>query len=152
MPKKTATMISAFDSADEMVAEILSDANRRKDEMQLTPRERQLLADQRRKEAARKARADQKAKNQAPNRTVLLLPTDLKDRLESIANWQGIPISQIATYLLYEAISQFDTGAINFAPYKTPSYSPRYQSELIHPLDAERRQRRVEKKSKNGWG
>ncbi len=152
MTKKTSTMLNAFTPADEMVAEILSDANRRQDELQLTPQERKRLADQRRKDAARKARADKKAHDHAPNRTVLLLPTDLKDRLESIANWQGLPVSQVATFLLYEAISQFDTGAINFAPHKTPSYSPRYQSELIHPLDAERRQRRVEKKSKNGWG
>lgn len=138
--------------ADEVVADILSDSERRQDEMKLSPKERQALLAARRKESERKEKARQKAQGQKEHRLFLLLPTDLKERLSNLASWNGTSVSQIATYLLYEALALYDAGQIDFNRHKAPSYSPRYTTELIHPNDGEHQQRYSAQKRKRGRG
>lgn len=136
--------------ADATVEAILNEETRRRDEMQLSPVERKLVIEQRRKDADRQAKAKAKAKR--TNRVTLVLPPDLVQRLDAVANWQGVTGSQVATFLLYEAMDQYDTGKISFDGHKHTSYNFRYDWELIHPMDADRNQHRSEKKQKNGWG
>jgi hypothetical protein len=151
--KRPATLPALTDlPADEVVADILSDSERRQDEMKLSPKERQALLAARRRESERQEKASRKAKEQEAHRIFLLLPTDLKERLVGIAGWNGTSVSQVVTFLLYEAVAQYEAGQIDFSGHKSPSYSPRYVSELVHPKDAERQQRRSAQKRKKGWG
>jgi hypothetical protein len=135
---------------DETVASILNEETRRRDEMQLSPDERQRLLEQRRKDAARKQAQKQKAKTQ--NKVLLVIPPDLMERINGIANWQSITGSQVVTFLLYEAVAQYEQGDIRLEDHKQASYNPRYDFELIHPNDTTRQNRRSAKKKKNGWG
>jgi hypothetical protein len=153
MPRKPAAPISAFDiPADAAVAEMLGEVDRRQEELRLSPAERKKLLDARRKAEARAERERARLAAQAANRMVVLLPVDLKAQLESRAAQIGCPVSEIVTFMLYEADRLFDNGAFQMESYKYPSYSPRYTIELIHPLDAERTQRRIENRRKRGWG
>lgn len=150
-PRKDDPILDTFSAPlDETVASILNEETRRRDEMQLSPQERKRVIETRRKEAARKQAAKEKSK--ARNRVMLDLPINLVERLEKIALWQGVTTSQVVTFLLYEAVSQYEQGAIRFDEHKCTSYNPRYDFELIHPQDAERQKRRSAKKQKNGWG
>jgi hypothetical protein len=144
-------ILTAFNSpADATVESILNEETRRRDEMQLSPEERKHLIEQRRKDAARKQAAQEKARSQ--NRVTLILPPDLSKRIEGIAHWQGVTSSQVVTFFLYETLTQYERGAIRFDEFKQPSYSPRYDFELIHPQDTTRQNRRSAKKQKTGWG
>ncbi len=144
-----APRLSAFAPADEVVAEMLGQAERRQDEARLNPRERKLIQDARRKEELRAEKARAKAASQADQRTFLLLPAALKARLETIATSHGIPVSQAVAFLLFDALGRLDDGEIDFGPYLEPSYSPKYEWELVHPEDRERSQKRLDKKQKN---
>jgi hypothetical protein len=135
-----------------VVSEILNDGARRQEELKLSPKERQALIAARKKEEERQRKARQKAQSQKINRLLLLLPLNLKEKLIQIAEWHGVPISQAATFLLFEAVRQYEAGEIDFSGHKTTSYSPRYTSELIHPDDAERLERHAGQKQKKGWG
>lgn len=153
MPKRPAPIIPAFNlPADATVAEMLGDVERRQEEMRLSPEERRKLAEMRQKEQAKRERAKQKAEQQAPNRIFLLMPVELKANLERIAAQEGVPVSQLCTFFLYESLRGFEAGTFQIGAYKQPSYSPRYDAELIHPSDTERRQRRNAQKDKKGWG
>jgi hypothetical protein len=135
---------------DETVHSILSEETRRRDEMQLSPDERKRIIEQRRKDTARKQAA--KAKAQGQNKVTLVLPPKLVEKIEITARWQSVTTSQIVTFFLFEAMAQYEQGAIHFDGCKHPSYNPRYDYELIHPQDAERQERRSTKKKRNGWG
>lgn len=137
--------LSAFAQADEAVAEILEGVSRRQEEAQLSPKERKLLQDARRKDDARAAKAKAKAASQADQRTFLLLPAALKSKIETVAMSQGIPVSQVVAFLLFDALGRMEDGDIDFGPYLEPSFSPKYAWELIHPNDAERNQKRLDK-------
>ena len=152
--KKADNVLSVFDlpPADEVVADILGDNARKEEEMRLTSKERKALNELRRKGEQRKAQAALKAATQAKNRQQLLLPVALKDDLTRIAEWHKTTISQVVTFLLYEAVRQYHEGKIDFGPYKTASYNARYDAELIHPNDTERLERRSAQKRKKGWG
>ena len=143
--RAAAPKLSAFAPADEMVAEMLEDVTRRQDNARLSPKERKLLQDARRKEQERTAKAKAKAASQADQRTFLLLPAALKAKIETIAMSQGIPVSQVVAFLLFDALGRMEDGDIDFGPYLEPSYSPKYAWELIHPNDSERIQKRLDK-------
>lgn len=145
MNARSAPRLSAFAQADEAVAEILEGVSRRQEEAQLSPKERKLLQDARRKDEERAAKAKAKAAAQADQRTFLLLPAPLKSKIETIAMSQGIPVSQVVAFLLFDALGRMEDGDIDFGPYLEPSYSPKYQWELIHPNDFERNQKRLDK-------
>ncbi len=153
MPKGQPQRLPSIDeSSDPMVREMLSEVGRKDEEAKLTPKERKLLTSMRKKEAERKAKAAQKTANQAKNRQHLLLPVNLKTDLDEIAKWHKTTVSQVVTFLLYEAVKAYQSGQINFTEYKNQSYNPRYDFELIHPNDDERQARRSAQKKKKGWG
>jgi hypothetical protein len=114
-------------------------------ESRLSPEERKRVAEWRRKEEERKRKAKQKAQAQRENRFHLLLPRDLKKRIAEIALEHSVSESQVATFLLYEALDRYDKGEIGFWGFKHPSKSPRYEFNLIHPKDTERESRKNEK-------
>ncbi len=144
-----APRINAFDApSDAIVAEILSDRERRQDELRLTADERKKLVQERKRQEKRAAAAQAKAASQADQRTLLLLPVELKAKLEALANELKCPVSQVATFLLFSALEREQ----DFGAHLSASYSPRYEHELIHPKDAERAARRIEQKQKKGWG
>lgn len=143
--RKDEQVLSAFEGYDEGVRFLLEESQRRAEENRLSPEERKRLAEWRRKEEARKRKAKQKAQAQRENRFHLLLPRDLKKRIAEIALEHSVSESQVATFLLYEALDRYDKGEIGFWGFKHPSKSPRYEFNLIHPKDTERESRKNEK-------
>ena len=135
-------------NADDVVAEILGDADRRQDELKLSPEERKRVIETRRKTQAKQEAARNKAEKQKPNRLHLLLSQDLKGQITEIAELLRIPMSQVVTFLLYEAFERYTRGEIDFDPFLTSSKSPRYDFNLIHPKDAEREEKFSTKKRK----
>ncbi len=138
-------VLSAFAGYDEGVQLLLNESQRRAEESRLSPEERKKLAQMRKKEEERKRKAKAKAEAQKENRFHLLLPRDLKKRIAEIALEHSVSESQVATFLLYEAIDRYDKGEIGFWGFKHPSKSPRYEFNLIHPKDTERESRKNEK-------
>lgn len=149
MSRPAAPKLAAV-AMDEAVAEILEDATRRRDEMALSARERKLLQDARRREQARAEKARAKAASQADQRTFLLLPAALKAKVEALALGHGVPVSQVVAFLLFVALERLEDGEVDFGPYLEPSYSPKFDFELVHPADFERVNRRVEKLRSKG--
>lgn len=109
---------------DPAVDALLRDAERRERERKLPPRERKKRARERAKIRERRAR-----------RVTYDLPPDLRRRLAAIAEEQGIPASQLVTWLLLRGLEDLgDTAAERTArlrPYKAPSRSPRYEWNLL---------------------
>jgi hypothetical protein len=143
--RKDEQVLSAFEGYDEGVRFLLEESQRRAEESRLSPEERKRVAEWRRKEEERKRKAKQKAQAQRENRFHLLLPRDLKKRIAEIALEHSVSESQVATFLLYEALDRYDKGEIGFWGFKHPSKSPRYEFNLIHPKDTERESRKNEK-------
>ncbi len=135
-------VLPAFSSpADEVVSEILGEAGQRQAEMRLSAEERQMLIEARRKAQEKKEKARQKAQRQNPRRLHVLLPEDLKQQLQQLAEGYKVPTSQVVAFLLYEALGLYPDGEPDFTPYLYPSKSPRYESNLIHPQDPKARQK-----------
>lgn len=134
--------------ADSVVDDMLRDSERKQNEAGLSQNERQKIIEMRRRSNQRKETQRQKSIDQAANRLVLLLPTDLKDQLISIAKAHNVTQSQVATFFLYEALLIYRDGKIDFEIYKLPTNSPRYEWNLVHPLDRERYTRISEKEQK----
>ncbi len=153
MPKGQPQRLPSIDeSSDPMVREMLNEVGRKDEEAKLTPKERKLLTSMRKKEAERQQKARQKAEAQSANRMHLLVPLALKNDLEQVAKEEGVSTSQLVTFFLYYAMGDYQQGKIHLKNYKHPSYSPRYEHELIHPQDEERSDRHGQHKTKKGWG
>lgn len=139
MGRKDDTSLPAFTfAADQVVEEILGDADRRRDELKLSPEERKRLIANRRKEQVRKDRAKEKAAAKKANRTELLLPTNLKAHLAKLAQEASVTESQLVTFLLFEAVALLEAEKIDIGPYLSISANARYDFNLIHPQDTER--------------
>jgi hypothetical protein len=137
---------------DDTVAAILEDQQRRFDEMRLSPEEKRTLREKRRKDEEKKHKMKAKAQAQKPNRTLTYLPVALRERIEQIATHESVSMSQVITYLLFEALERLDKGEIGFWGNKQPSKSPRYDWILIHPQDIERTEKKpLQKTKKSGW-
>jgi len=134
-------------SADQVVSELLSDAEAKEQEMQLSPGERRWIMEQRKKEKERVEKARRKEKAQRPNKVSYLIPVDLRLKIKAIATEYSAPESQVATFLLFEGLRLHEQEELDFLRYLHPSNSPRYDSQLIHP-DDEERLNRVAKKSR----
>jgi class 3 adenylate cyclase len=55
---------------------------------------------------------------------------DLKSRLEDLAKSEGVPISQMVAFLLYEPVFLLEQKRISLWGYKSASRSPKYESNL----------------------
>jgi len=151
---KTTPIRPAFETpADSAVEDILRDSERKQAEAGLSQDERRQVIERRRKQQQRREKAQRKAQEQLPNRINLILPQELKARLESIAKWNRTTVSQVVTVLLFEAVAQVESSQINLVDYRIISESPRYEYALLHPKDTERQQNLASaKKTKSGWG
>ena len=95
-----------------------------------------------RAERSRKKKERERAQKRKPHRINLDLPLDLKKRLEAQAKREGVPISQLAAYLLYEPLHLLETKAISLWSYKTASHCPKFECNL----DLKRRAEEVSRK------
>jgi hypothetical protein len=134
--------------ADCVVDDMLRDSERKQNEASLSQDERKQIIEMRKRTSQRKETQRQKSKDQAANRLVLLLPMDLKDQIIGIAKAHNVTQSQVTTFFLYEALLIYRDGKIDFENYKLPTNSPRYDWNLVHPMDRERYSRISEKKQK----
>lgn len=135
---------------DEMVASILNEGERRLEEKKLSREERTRLIELRRKEEERKKKQREKSEARKGNRLSIDLPIVLNQQIKEIAQHEGTTISQVITFLLYEAIDRFVNKEISFWSHKYPSRSPRYKWNLIHPKDTERMEEHQEQE-KRKW-
>ena len=93
-------------------------------------------------ERSRKKKERERAQRRKPHRITLDLPLYLKKRLEQQATREGVPISQLVAFLLYEPLHMLETKAISLWRYKTASHCPKFECNL----DLKRRADEVSRK------
>ena len=96
---------------------------------------RQAEAHLPRLERSRRKKERERAQRRRPHRINLDLPVDLKKRLELLSKKEGVPISQLVAFLLYEPLHLLETRSISLWHYKTASRCPKFECNL----DLERR-------------
>ena len=91
---------------------------------------RQVEAHLPKNERSRKKKERERAQKRIPGRIGLDLPVELKNRLIGLAQKEGVPISQLVAFLLYESINLLEQERISLWEYKTISTSPKFDSNL----------------------
>lgn len=129
---KGLTSFNDLPGVDPAVESLLGQGQRRQDEARLPRTER-----------SRKKKERERAQKRKPNRINLDLPQELKQRLEILAKKEGVPISQLVAFLLYEPVHQLESRAISLWGYKTASGCPKFECTL----DLKRRAEEVARKS-----
>ena len=129
---KGMTSFTDLSAVDPAVESLLGQGKRRQDEAHLPRTER-----------SRKKKERERAEKRKPNRINLDLPVDLKKRLVHLAMKEGVPISQLVAFLLYEPVNQLESRAISLWGYKTASGCPKFECNL----DLKRRADEVVRKS-----
>ncbi len=129
---KGMTSFNDLSGVDPAVESLLGQVQRRQVEAHLPKNER-----------ARKKKERERAEKRKPNRINLDLPQDLKKRLELLAKNEGVPISQLVAFLLYEPVFQLEKRIISLWGYKTASGCPKFECNL----DLKRRAEEVSRKS-----
>ena len=135
MKNDTSKGMTSFDDlpgVDPAVESLLGQVQRRQVEAHLPKNERSRIKKER-----------ERAEKRKPNRINLDLPQDLKRRLELLAKKEGVPISQLVAFLLYEPIFQLEKRTISLWGYKTASGCPKFDCNL----DLKRRAEEVSRKS-----
>ena len=143
--------IQPIPPADEQVAEILSAGQRRFNEQRLSREERAAVIRLREKAEEKKRKEKEKAEIRKPNKMTVDLPKQLKERIKSIALLEKVTVSQVITFLLFEAVERYEKKEISFWGYKHPSESPRYDYILAHPMDTERIGKIDSRKNEKSW-
>ncbi len=72
-------------------------------------------------ERTHKKNERERAQRRLRNRINLDLPQDLKKKLEMMAEKEGVPISQLVAFLLYEPVHLLENRTISLWGYKTAS-------------------------------
>jgi hypothetical protein len=72
----------------------------------------------------------ERAQKRLANRINLDLPVDLKKRLETLAKKEGVPVSQLVAFLLYDPVHQLEKRMISLWGYKTASGCPKFEFNL----------------------
>ena len=116
---KGMTNFTDLSVVDPAVESLLGQGQRRQDEARLPRIER-----------SRKKKERERAEKRKPNRINLDLPVDLKKRLEHLARKEGVPISQLVAFLLYEPVHQLESRVISLWGYKTASGCPKFECNL----------------------
>ena len=83
-----------------------------------------------RSERSRKKKERERAQKRKPRRINLDLPLDLKKRLETQAKLEGVPVSQLVAFLLYEPLHLLESKSISLWSYKTASGCPKFECNL----------------------
>ena len=107
---------------DPAVAGLLEDMEHRQSDAALPRRQREKKA---RERAKIRARRDQRA--------TFDLPPSLRQRIMDLAETERLPASQLVTLALARFLQDLTGGAVDLAPFKQPSRSPRYDWNLILP-------------------
>jgi hypothetical protein len=113
------TNFDGLPGMDPAVESLLGQGQRRQTESHLPPKER-----------SRKKKERERAKQRIPGRIGLDLPIELKQRLNVLAEKEGVPISQLVAFLLYEPVYLLEHRRISLWGYKTTSTSPKFDSNL----------------------
>jgi hypothetical protein len=113
------TNFDNFPGVDPAVETLLGHVQRRQVESHLPKTER-----------SRKKKERERAQKRKPNRINLDLPQDLKKRSEVLAKREGVPISQLVAFLLYEPLHTLEARAISLWGYKTASHCPKFECTL----------------------
>jgi hypothetical protein len=104
---------------DPAVESLLGQGQRRQEESHLPKNER-----------SRKKKERERAQKRIPGRIGLDLPVELKHHLNTLAQKEGVPISQLVAFLLYEPVYLLEHKRISLWGYKTASTSPKFDSNL----------------------
>lgn len=104
---------------DPAVDSLLGQGERRQQEARLPKNERSRKKKERERAQARKA-----------HRIHLELPLDLKKQLEALAKREGVSISQLTAFLLYEPVHLLESKVTSLWGYKTASGCPKFESNL----------------------
>jgi macrodomain Ter protein organizer (MatP/YcbG family) len=131
-PSKGMTSFDDLPVIDPAVDSILGEVQRRQMEARLPKNER-----------SRRKKERERAEKRKPNRINLDLPVDLKKRLEHLAKKEGVPVSQLVAFLLYEPVHQLESRAISLWGYKTASGCPKFECTL----DLKRRAEEIARKT-----
>ena len=113
------TSFEDLPGVDPAVESLLGQGQRRQVESHLPKNER-----------SRKKKERERAQKRIPGRIGLDLPVELKNRLIGLAQKEGVPISQLVAFLLYESINLLEQERISLWGYKTISTSPKFDSNL----------------------
>lgn len=81
-------------------------------------------------ERSRRKKERERAQKRKPNRINLDLPVDLKKRLELLAKKEGVPVSQLVAFLLFEPVHKLESRAISLWGYKIASGCPKFECNL----------------------
>jgi len=110
------TRFQDLPGVDPAVESLLGQGQRRQVESHLPKNER-----------SRKKNERERAQKRMANRINLDLPQDLKKRLEMLAKKEGVPISQLVAFLLYDPVHQLEKHMISLWGYKTASGCAKFE-------------------------
>lgn len=108
------------------------------DDLVLSPQERRALAEYRRKAEERRQKERERMRERSGRRVDLDLAEDLKEQLERTAEREGVSVSSLVTYLLYEGMDLASQGAIDLERGKRPAGGGRHPYIMVHPRDKHR--------------
>lgn len=134
--KQGFTGFDDLSGVDQAVESLLNQGQRRNVESHLPKN----LRSQRKKERER-------AQKRLANRVNLDLPVDLKKRLEILAKKEGVPVSQLVAFLLYDPVHQMETRMISLWGYKASSGCRKFEWNI----DLNRYAEEVLRKGENGF-
>jgi predicted HicB family RNase H-like nuclease len=117
--QKSLTGFDNLPGVDPAVESLLGQGQRRQVESHLPKNER-----------TRKKKERERSEKRMPNRINLDLPQDLKRQLELLAKKEGVPVSQLVAFLLYEPVSLLEQRTITLWGYKTASGCPKFEANL----------------------
>ena len=98
----------------------------------------------------KKEREQEKIRARKAMRATYDLPPELRQRIKTLAEEQGVPASQLVTLALLRFLRDYQREEIPLGRYKQPSRSPRYDWNLVFPADLSAAVRRSQKPEKKG--
>lgn len=110
--------------ADPAVSALLNQGERRQSESRLPQKDREKKKKEREKIRARR-----------PFHTTYDIPIELRQRIKDLAEKERVPASQIAALALLRFVRDYETRAIDLLGYKVASSSPRYDFNLVLPVE-----------------
>ena len=114
----------ASGTTDPAVSALLDQSQRRQAEQRLTRGERE-----------KKKKEREKIRKRRPFHTTYDIPVGLRERIKQVAEQHRVPASQVATLGLLMLVQALDDGQVDIGAYKVPSRSPRYDWNLVLPVD-----------------
>ncbi len=87
------------------------------------------------REELHKAREKEKIRARKAQRVTYDLPPDLRRRMKTLAAERGVPASQLVTLALLRFLKDYAAGEVPLERYQQPSHSPRYDWNLMFPME-----------------